>query len=91
MSEAKQISFFDPPEKEQRLTQCMKIVKYMNDFGSITPVQAMTDLGVMRLAARISDLEAEGWQIEHERETGENRYGEKTTYARYRLKQAVTA
>ena len=91
MSEAKQISFFDPPEKEQRLTQCMKIVKYMNDFGSITPVQAMKDLGVMRLAARISDLEAEGWQIEHERETGENRYGEKTTYARYRMKQAVTA
>lgn len=91
MSEAKQISFFDPPEKEQRLTQCMKIVKYMNDFGSITPVQAMKDMGVMRLAARISDLEAEGWQIEHERETGENRYGEKTTYARYRLKQAVTA
>lgn len=91
MSEAKQISFFDPPEKEQRLTQCMKIVKYMNDFGSITPVQAMKDLGVMRLAARISDLEAEGWQIEYERETGENRYGEKTTYARYRLKQAVTA
>ncbi len=91
MSEARQISFFDPPEKEQRLTQCMKIVKYMNDFGSITPVQAMKDLGVMRLAARISDLEAEGWQIEHERETGENRYGEKTTYARYRLKQAVTA
>ena len=86
MSEAKQISFFDPPEKEQRLTQCMKIVKYMNDFGSITPVQAMKDLGVMRLAARISDLEAEGWEIEHERETGENRYGEKTSYARYRLK-----
>ena len=40
----------------------------------------------MRLAARISDLEAEGWQIEHERETGRNRYGEKTSYARYRLK-----
>ena len=91
MSEARQLSIFDPPSKEQKLTQCMKIVKYMNDFGSITPVQAMKDLGVMRLAARISDLEAEGWQIEHERETGENRYGEKTTYARYRLKQAVTA
>ena len=91
MSEARQLSIFDPPSKEQKLTQCMKIVKYMNDFGSITPVQAMKDLGVMRLAARISELEAEGWQIEHERETGENRYGEKTTYARYRLKQAVTA
>lgn len=91
MSEVRQLSIFDPPSKEQKLTQCMKIVKYMNDFGSITPVQAMKDLGVMRLAARISDLEAEGWQIEHERETGENRYGEKTSYARYRLKQAVTA
>ena len=82
----KQISMFDPPSKEQKLTQCMKIVKYMNDFGSITPVQAMQDLGVMRLAARISDLEAEGWNIEHERESGKNRYGEKVSYARYRLK-----
>lgn len=82
----KQISMFDPPSKEQKLTQCMKIVKYMNDFGSITPVQAMQDLGVMRLAARISDLEAEGWNIEHERESGKNRYGKKVSYARYRLK-----
>ena len=82
----KQMSMFDPPSKETKLTQCMKIVKYMNDFGSITPVQAMQDLGVMRLEARISDLEAEGWNIEHERESGKNRYGEKTSYARYRLK-----
>ena len=58
MSETRQLSIFDPPAKEQRLTQCMKIVKYMKDFGSITTVQAMKDLGVMRLAARISDLEA---------------------------------
>ena len=82
----KQMSMFDPPSRETKLTQCMKIVKYMNDFGSITPVQAMQDLGVMRLAARISDLEAEGWNIEHERESGKNRYGEKVSYARYRLK-----
>ena len=86
MSEARQMSIFDPPAKEQRLTQCMKIVKYLHDFGSITPVQAMQDLGVMRLAARISDLEAEGWEIQHDRETGWNRYGEKTTYAKYSLK-----
>ena len=86
MSEARQLSIFDPPSKEQKLTQCMKIVKYLHDFGSITPVQAMQDLGVMRLAARISDLEAEGWKIQHDRETGRNRYGEKTTYAKYSLK-----
>ena len=86
MSEARQISIFDPPAREQRLTQSMKIIKYMMDFGSITPIQAMQDLGVMRLAARISDIEAEGWEIIHERETGRNRYGEKTTYAKYSLK-----
>ena len=86
MSEARQMSIFDPPAKELRLTQCMKIIKYMHDFGSITPVQAMQDLGVMRLAARISDLEKNGWDIQHERETGQNRYGEKTTYAKYSLK-----
>ena len=87
MSETRQLSIFDPPPKEQKLTQCMKIVKYMMDFGSITPLQAMKDLGVMRLAARISDLEADGWNIKHDRETSENRYGEKTTYMRYNLKE----
>ena len=86
MSDIRKISIFDPPEREKRLTQSMKIIKYMMDFGSITPVQAMQDLGVMRLAARISDIERQGWEIIHERETGKNRYGEKTTYARYRLK-----
>ena len=81
-----QISIFDPPAKEQRLTQSMKVLKYMMDFGKITPVDAMKDLGVMRLAARISDLEEQGFEIVHERESGKNRYGEKTSYARYSLK-----
>ena len=81
-----QISIFDPPAKEQRLTQSMKVLKYMMDFGKITPVDAMKDLGVMRLAARISDLEDQGFEIVHERESGKNRYGEKTSYARYSLK-----
>ena len=82
----KQMSMFDPPSKETKLTQCMKILKYMHDFGSITPIEAMKDLGVMRLGARIYDLEAEGFEIIHERESGKNRYGEKVSYARYRLK-----
>lgn len=82
----RQMSIFDPPPKEQRLTQSMKVLKYMMDFGKITPVEAMRDLGVMRLAARISDLEEQGFEILHERESGKNRYGEKTSYSRYRLK-----
>ena len=81
-----QISIFDMPEKEKRLTQAMRIIKYMHDFGSITPIEALKDLGVMRLGARIFDLEQQGFEILHERESGRNRYGEKTSYRRYRLK-----
>ena len=84
----RQMSIFDPPEKEKRLTQSMKVLKYMMDFGKITQLDAMKDLGVMRLAARISDLEDQGIEIVHERESGRNRYGEKTNYASYRLKKA---
>ena len=85
----KQMSIFDPPEKEQRLTQSMKILKYMMDFGSITPVEAMKELGVMRLAARINDLERQGFEIEHERTSGPNRFGETVSFSRYKLKSAV--
>ena len=40
----------------------------------------------MRLAARISDLEGQGFDIAHERVTGRNRYGEPVSYSSYRLK-----
>ena len=83
--EGTQMSIFDATAREQRLTQSMKILKYMMDFGSITPIEALKDLGVMRLGARIYDLEKQGFVILHERESGKNRYGEKTSYARYRL------
>lgn len=65
--------------------QCERILKYLSDFGSITSAEAMTDLGVMRLASRINDLRKEGYPIVREMEHGKNRYGEKTSYARYRL------
>lgn len=82
---SKQLSIFDKTEKPEKLTQGMKILNYLWDYGSITPLEALRDLGVMRLAARIGELEQEGIEIIHERETGENRMGEKVTYSRYRL------
>ena len=77
-----QLSIFDKPEK---VTQKIRIFKYMQDYGSITPVEALRDLGVMRLAARIADLEGQGIRIVHERENSTNRMGEKVSYSRYRL------
>lgn len=67
------------------MTQCERILKYMKDHQTITPKQAMQDLGCMRLGARIWDLKHAGNLILTEREQAENRYGEMTTYARYRL------
>ena len=83
--DGRQLSIFDKPAKPEKVTQGMKILKYMRDYGSITPVEAFRDLGVMRLGARIYDLEQEGIRIVHERETSTNRMGEKTSYSRYRL------
>lgn len=68
-----------------KVIQKERILKYMNDFGSISPKEAMTDLGVMRLASRICDLKKDGVAIIKEMETSKNRYGEPTRYARYRL------
>lgn len=57
----------------------------MRDFGSISPVEAMQDLGCMRLGARIFELKQAGNAIRRDMETGKNRYGETTSYARYGL------
>ncbi len=70
------------------LTQCERILRHLNDFGSITSLEAMQEYGIMRLASRISDLKSLGHNIVVVTETGKNRYGEKTSYARYSLKEA---
>lgn len=62
-----------------------RILKYMQDFGSITPLQALDDLGVMRLGARIYDLRRAGHTISRRMVTKKNRYGEAVSFAEYRL------
>ena len=69
------------------MTQCERIIKYMDDFGSITTFEAFSDLGIMRLASRIHDLKEAGYDIKRESIKAKNRYGEIVHYARYSLKQ----
>lgn len=68
-----------------KLTQCDRVLRHLEDFGSITSLEAMTEYGIMRLASRIADLKAQGYAIESERVTGKNRYEETTNYSVYRL------
>lgn len=66
-----------------RMTQTEQVLKYMEDFGSITPMEAMADLGIMRLASRIHDLGRMGYSIKREMVTGKNRYGNRIHYMKY--------
>ncbi len=70
-------------ERRNEMTQCEKIIQYMNDFGSISTMEAFQDLGITRLASRIHDLTRRGVLIEKRMETGKNRYGEVVHYMRY--------
>lgn len=68
-----------------KLTQCERVLRHLEDFGSITSLEAMSEYGIMRLASRISDLKDQGYAIVSERVTGKNRYEETTSYSVYRL------
>ena len=68
-------------------TQCERILQHLHDYGSITPIEALNLYGIMRLASRITDLRRQGVEIEKETESGKNRFGERTTFARYKLKE----
>lgn len=68
-------------------TQNERVLSYINEFGSITQLDALKDLGVMRLASRISDLKRQGYPIVSRIEAVKNRYGEKCHIKRYSLKR----
>lgn len=71
--------------REAELTQCNLILSHLREHGSITPLEAMREYGIMRLGARVWDLKKQGYKIGMSRESGLNRYGESTSYARYTL------
>lgn len=67
------------------MSQNDKILRYMHEAGSITPMEAIEQFGCMRLAARISELRAQGVAIKKETVKRRNRFGEPVSYARYSL------
>lgn len=70
---------------DHKPTQNQRILDYIEEFGSITQLDALKDLGVMRLASRISDLKSNGYPITSTVEAVTNRYGEKSYIKRYSL------
>ena len=68
-----------------KTTQHDRIRKYLEDWGSITPYEAFRDLGITKLATRISEMIKAGEEIEKTMVSDTNRYGEPVHYMRYSL------
>jgi hypothetical protein len=71
----------------KKLTQRDRVIQHINDFGSISSLEAFREYGITRLSAII-------WTLRHEEEMpidsiGEtilNRYGDKVSFFHYYLK-----
>ena len=65
------------------MNQQEKILQYIADFGSISPMEAFADLGITKLATRISEMRRDGIDFSQKMEFSKNRYGEQVHYMRY--------
>lgn len=60
-----------------------RILQYLDEFGSITPMEAFSYLGITKLSTRIGEMIRNGVKIEKTMEVRKNRFGEKVSYMRY--------
>ncbi len=74
-----------------RPNQRTLILEYIQEYGGITPLEAMRDLGVFALSQRIGEMKRKDLiEIETTSLTVKNRRGVPTTFACYRLPAAET-
>ena len=66
-------------------TQNQRVLEYMEKHGGITQLEALTEICVMRLASRISDLKRRGYPITSRMQAVKNRYGETCHVKRYSM------
>jgi hypothetical protein len=59
------------------------ILKYLDDFGSITPFEAFSELGITKLATRVSEMIRDGQRIKKTLMETKNRYGESVRFMKY--------
>jgi hypothetical protein len=66
-------------------TQRIRLTKYLNKYKGITTLQAVEQLGILRLSERIRELEKEGHRINRFRITVKNRFNEDCRVMKYCL------
>lgn len=68
----------------KRITQDKKILEILQERGKINPLEALYEIGCLRLSARILQLRKQGYQIETRRVNHQGRFG-KVNFAEYHL------
>ena len=66
-----------------QMNQRELILEYITRFGSITPMQAFNDLGITKLATRISEMRRDGMEFNIEIVSSKNRFNRTVHYAKY--------
>ena len=74
--------------KTQRLSQKERILNYIKEHGKIDRIQAFFEEGVLELAARIADLEKDGYVFNKVSKRGKSKKGYSFNYTEYSLKVA---
>lgn len=69
----------------KKVSQKERIIEYLHKEGSITALEAVRELGILQLSARLVELERVGYIFHKENETAKNRYGENVHFTRYSI------
>lgn len=67
------------------MNQNEMLEEYLKNHDGITPLEAMNELGIYRLSARVADLRQSGVAVKTEMVTVLNRSGKPVKVARYFL------
>ena len=73
-------------EGEEEMTQREAILNYITEFGSITPMEAFADLGITKLATRISEMRKDGMEFNIDTVKSKNRHGKSVQFCKYSFK-----
>lgn len=68
-----------------KLTQYDRVLKHLQDYGTITSWEGFSEYGITRLSAIIYLLRKNGYNVSSVYKTAKNRYGELTSFAVYKL------
>lgn len=70
-------------------TQAQRVLDYIREFGSITQLEALQYIGVMRLASRVSELKKAGHKIIGKTVAVTNRWEETCHVKQYSLEEGA--